>query len=125
MSAVFGMDHISLLVQDADKAATFYQNILGLAILERPDLGFPGVWLDLGEGQSLHLLQVSREHVLNDRLPEHGGRDFHFALRIKDLETFVAKLEQAGVAYTKSRSGRKALFFRDLDGNAIELTEVD
>ncbi|WP_243755456.1 VOC family protein [Thiomicrorhabdus sp. 6S3-12] len=119
------MDHISLLVQDADKAATFYQNILGLTVLERPNLGFPGFWLDFGAGQSLHLLQVSREHVLNDRLPEHGGRDFHFALRVRELESFVDKLEQAGIAYTKSRSGRKALFFRDLDGNAIELTQVD
>lgn len=125
MSAVYGMDHISLLVQDADKAVAFYQNILGLAILERPNLGFPGFWLDLGAGQSLHLLQVSREHVLNDRLPEHGGRDFHFALRVRDLACFVDKLEQQGIAYTKSRSGRKALFFRDLDGNAIELTQVE
>jgi glyoxylase I family protein len=32
-------------------------------------------------------------------------------------------LEQAGIAYTLSISGRKALFCRDRDGNALEFIE--
>jgi glyoxylase I family protein len=32
-------------------------------------------------------------------------------------------LEQAGYAYTMSLSGRKALFCRDRDGNALEFIE--
>lgn len=120
---VLGLDHLSLLVADSKKSKAFYQSVLGLEELNRPELGFPGVWLNLGVGQSLHLLQVSRAHIDNEKLPSHGGRDFHFALSVTDLAPFIERLEAHSVAFTKSKSGRQALFFRDLDGNAIELTQ--
>lgn len=53
--------------------------------------------------------------------PEHGGRDRHVALSCPDLDGLIARLEVAGIPYTRSRSGRAALFCRDPDGNAIEL----
>jgi glyoxylase I family protein len=40
------------------------------------------------------------------------------------MDVLVTALETAGVAYTLSRSGRRALFCRDPDGNAIELVEI-
>jgi len=43
-----------------------------------------------------------------------------FALRVLDLAPFIGHLEQAGVVYTQSRSGRASIFFRDPDGNALE-----
>jgi glyoxylase I family protein len=39
-------------------------------------------------------------------------------------EALKARLEAAGVSYTLSRSGRRALFVRDPDGNALELMEI-
>lgn len=45
--------------------------------------------------------------------PEHGGRDRHFCVGVASIEPLVEKLEAAGVSYTKSMSGRAALFFRD------------
>ncbi|MBN2647569.1 MAG: VOC family protein [Thiotrichales bacterium] len=125
MSKLLGIDHVSLLVKNADKSKHFYQSVLGLGLLPRPDLGFPGYWLDLGQGQTLHLLQVARDHLLLDKLPEHGGRDFHLALRVAEIAFFKRRLQDAGVFYNESQSGRKALFFRDPDGNAVELTQPD
>ncbi|BBP45889.1 glyoxalase [Thiosulfatimonas sediminis] len=124
LQTVLGVDHVSVIVTDTQAACEFYQHALGLAVLDRPNLGFPGAWLDLGAGQTLHLLEVKRAHIDAQYLPEHGGRDFHFALKVKKIEPFVTNLERMGVAYNKSRSGRQALFFRDPDGNAIELSEV-
>lgn len=123
-AAVQGVDHVSLLVSDSERASAFYQAVLNLEVLPRPDLGFPGAWLILGAGQTLHLLEVSSEHVDADKLPQHGGRDFHFALKVNDLSLFVEKLDEMQIDYNKSKSGRQALFFRDPDGNAIELTQV-
>lgn len=53
--------------------------------------------------------------------PEHGGRDRHVAFSIRDLAPLKGRLDKAGVTYTMSKSGRAALFCRDLDGNAFEV----
>lgn len=120
---ILGFDHVSLLVADTEKSAKFYQQLLGLKLLPRPDLGFAGVWLDLGAGQSIHLLELENPYAKIER-PVHGGRDFHFALRVDDLAGFKASLVKLGIEFTESKSGRSALFFRDLDQNAIELYQA-
>jgi glyoxylase I family protein len=43
------------------------------------------------------------------------------AVRVDDLEGMRQRLEAAGVPYTRSQSGRAAIFCRDPDGNAFEL----
>lgn len=122
MGNVLGLDHVSILVKDADRSVQFYCNLLGLEILPRPDLGFPGYWLGLGAGQSLHIMQLDNPNEGTLR-PEHGGRDYHFAVRVASIESLKRRFESEGVAYTQSRSGRKALFVRDPDENAFELFE--
>ncbi len=120
---VLGLDHVSVLVADTDRALAFYRDVLGLSVDgARPDLGFPGAWLDLGAGQSVHLLELPNPDAAGVR-PAHGGRDRHLALRVSNLEAFVGRLEACGLAYTRSRSGRASLFCRDPDGNAVELLE--
>lgn len=119
---VTAMDHCSLIVADTDKALEFYTGILGLSVDEkRPDLGYPGAWLQVADKQ-IHLLEVPNPDPL-DKRPAHGGRDRHLALCVSDLNAVIDKLDQAGIAYNKSRSGRAALFCRDYDANAIELIE--
>ena len=122
MASVKGLDHVSVLVADAQRSLIFYQQTLGLKTADRPDLGFPGYWLDLGQGQTLHLMQLENPYHAVTR-PRHGGRDMHFALRVDNLETFADTLRQHHIAFTQSRSGRRALFFRDPDQNVIELFE--
>jgi glyoxylase I family protein len=111
--------HVSLLIADTARALAFYRDILGLAEAPRPDLGFPGAWLDVG-GQQIHLLELPNPDPVQGR-PAHGGRDRHVALSCADLDGLIARLEAAGIPYTRSRSGRQALFCRDPDGNAVEL----
>lgn len=116
------LHHVSLIVADAARAAPFYERVLGLQRIVRPELGFPGAWYALGEGQQLHLLELPNPDPASGR-PDHGGRDRHVALLIADLEGMVARLAQAGISYTRSRSGRAAIFCRDPDGNGWELME--
>lgn len=124
MAKVIGLDHVSIIVKDAEKSLAFYQSLLNVKLLKRPELGFPGYWVDLLAGQSLHIMQLENPNAETAR-PEHGGRDFHFALRVDSIEEFKNKLKQMQVIYTMSNSGRKALFIKDLDNNALELFEMD
>ncbi len=121
-SLVRAIDHCSLIVANTGKALEFYKGILGLKVDEsRPDLGYPGAWLQVGNSQ-IHLLEVPNPDSAENR-PEHGGRDHHVALQVNDLNRLIQRLEAANIDYSKSKSGRAALFCRDFDGNAVELVE--
>lgn len=112
--------HVTFLVADLARARAFYEDLLGLAAdPSRPDLGFPGVWYALNEHQQIHLMRLPDPEAGLAR-PEHGGRDRHVALAVDDFEALTARLQAAGIVYTRSRSGRAALFCRDPDGNALE-----
>jgi glyoxylase I family protein len=97
--------------------------VLGLAEDDqRPDLGFSGFWYDVGAGQQIHLMQLPNPEAGLPR-PAHGGRDRHVALAVDDLAELMRRLDETGVGYTLSKSGRRALFCRDPDGNALEFIE--
>ena len=112
--------HSSLIVANTDAALGFYRDVLGMQVsAARPELGFPGVWLDIGE-QQIHLLELPNPDPVVGR-PAHGGRDRHVAIGVDNLDQLVQSLERAVIPYTTSKSGRRALFCRDPDGNALEL----
>ena len=117
----FTLHHVSLVVADTAVSLTFYCDVLGMQQTERPDLGFPGAWLQLG-AQQIHLLEPENPDPITGR-PEHGGRDRHIALSVPDLTPVKDVLDKNGIAYTMSKSGRKALFCRDPDGNALEILQ--
>jgi glyoxylase I family protein len=121
---ILGFHHVSLIVSDTQRSLAFYHDLLGLPIEpSRPDLGFPGAWLRLGDGQ-IHLLELPNPDPVTGR-PEHGGRDRHLAMRVSGLDALTERLQATGVGFTRSKSGRSAVFCRDPDGNALELIEVD
>jgi len=117
------LHHVSLVVADIEKALGFYCQVLGLEVDgSRPTMAFDGAWLKLG-AQQIHLLQVPNVDATAGR-PEHGGRDRHTAFAVKSLEPFIERLGGLGIPYSMSKSGRRALFCRDPDGNACELMEI-
>lgn len=115
--------HTGLVVSDLARSRAFYEDLLGLKPdPKRPEKDFPGVWYDIGPNQ-IHLMQVDNPYA-NVKRPAHGGRDIHLAMHVKNLDAVIAALDAAGVAYTKSMSGRAALFCRDPDGNALEFSQL-
>lgn len=117
----FTIHHASLIVADTAVSLTFYRDVLGMQQADRPDLGFPGAWLQLG-AQQIHLLELENPDPTTGR-PEHGGRDRHIALSVQELAPVREVLDKNGIAYTLSKSGRQALFCRDPDGNALEVLQ--
>ena len=115
--------HSSLLVEDLLRARDFYEDVLGLAPNpDRPAMAFDGVWYDLGQ-QQIHLLCLPNPEKGLVR-PAHGGRDRHVALGVDSVEELARRLAMAGIPFTRSQSGRAALFCRDPDQNALEFVET-
>ncbi len=123
MNNIQSLLHATVLVSDLQRSLAFYCDLLRLPRDEsRPDLGFPGVWLQLGE-QQLHLMELPSPDPVDGR-PEHGGRDRHLAMSVLNLDGLAAQLDHAGIGYSRSKSGRRALFCRDPDGNALEFIQA-
>ncbi|QXP92268.1 VOC family protein [Methylococcus capsulatus] len=114
------LHHVSLLVSDLEASRRFYEGVLELSPSDaRPNFDFDGIWYDLG-AQQIHLMVLPNPDQGTER-PRHGGRDRHVALAVADWEKLLARLARAGIPHTTSRSGRRAVFCRDPDGNAVEL----
>jgi glyoxylase I family protein len=123
VSEILGIHHASLVVADTGRALHFYVDLLGLEVDDgRPELGFSGAWLKVGS-QQIHLLELPNPDPVTGR-PAHAGRDRHTALLVRGLEEIARRLDQAGMSFARSASGRRALFCRDYDGNAVELIET-
>jgi catechol 2,3-dioxygenase-like lactoylglutathione lyase family enzyme len=118
MTMVGRVHHVSLNVDDAEVAGRFYEDVLGLTRIERPDFGIPGAWLDAG-GVQVHLIEVE-----GHRAPD--GQ--HFALQVDDIDAVQARLVEQGVDASEPSSfpgaGRQS-FFHDPSGNLIELNQPD
>lgn len=115
-----GITHSSFLVSHLEESLAFYCDTLGMTLdSSRPNLGYPGAWLNVGD-QQIHLLQLQNPDPVENR-PEHGGRDRHTAILVTKFDEVKELLIRAKVNITMSRSGRRALFCRDPDGNTLEI----
>lgn len=121
---ISGIHHATFLSSDLSRSRAFYEGVLGLQpASNRPQMSFDGVWYDVAQDQQIHLMLLPDPEIGLHR-PAHGGRDRHVALGVKDMTRLKARLDEASIAYTQSQSGRRALFCRDPDGNALEFIEV-
>ena len=121
---ITGIHHATFLTADLARARAFYEGVLGLSPdAARPQMSFEGIWYDVGCGAQIHLMLLPDPAAGLPR-PAHGGRDRHVALTVTDMAALVARLDYAGIVYTLSQSGRRALFCRDPDQNALEFIEV-
>ena len=60
MPEVTGVLETCLYADDLERTERFYENVLGLKSLQRPDFSFKGMWYGVGSGQ-IHLI-VSKKH---------------------------------------------------------------
>jgi catechol 2,3-dioxygenase-like lactoylglutathione lyase family enzyme len=107
------LHHASIRVADVERSRRFYEGLLGMRRAPRPDMGFPGEWYALGEGQ-LHLIQIPKQGEGID------PSDPHFAVAVADLAAAKTALEGAGVPFVELPG---AVWIRDPDGYTVELRE--
>ena len=116
---IVGMNHFTVIAQDARQTLDFYVGLLGLRPGHRPDLGFAGAWL-YGPGPQALL------HIYFDRpvpAPSAGVID-HMAFTARDLKSVKARFDERGLAYELRRQaggGPWQLFCHDPNGAKVEL----
>lgn len=117
-----GVHHVGVLCENLERSLHFYLNILGKSILcrlicmlnihrrykfkgwisglkineARPHdkLPYRGAWLWVG-AEMIHLMELPNPDPLFGR-PEHGGRDRHTCIGIKDVSKLKVILDKAG-----------------------------
>ncbi|RXZ83563.1 glyoxalase [Paenibacillaceae bacterium] len=117
-----GIHHVSVVVTDLERAKHFYDEVLGFVESpDRPAFDFPGAWYEIGTMQIHLLVHEPALTVRGTRMID--TRDGHFAVRVKDMQPVLSRLDQYGIAYRNkpdSITGWHQLFITDPDGNIIE-----
>ena len=111
------LDHCSVLITDLARARAFYVGVMGLKEIPKPKtFDFVALWFDLGDGQTLHLLQKPQPDTRSPR---------HFALRVPDAKGAREHFRRHGVeiAETGPIPHCDRFFVNDPDGNRIELIQ--
>ena len=148
---IVGTHHVSFSVTDIQKSVDFYQNVLGLNLKGTTRNNYDGLGTALfgtkwGLDQSNADLQIAVMELGGVQIEFIEYRDpktqpyhlnpsiagsAHLALRVKDIESVRAELEEKGVEFHSpinvfSQPGKpdwKWCYFRDPDGICLELVE--
>ena len=121
---VRAIDHVVLTVRDIDRTLSFYQRALGMTPVR---FGEGRHALAFGD-QKLNLHQAGREFEPKAAAPTPGAIDLCL-LTDEPLDAAIAHLRAAGVAIelgpvakTGARGPLRSIYFRDPDGNLIEVS---
>jgi catechol 2,3-dioxygenase-like lactoylglutathione lyase family enzyme len=123
-----GVLETALYVDDLDRAARFYEDVLGLAALTSDsrfrayDVGGRSVLLLFRRGATLETVRLP-----GGTIPPHDGHGpLHvaFAVSANGLVAWERRLEERGIAvegHTVWPRGGRSLYLRDPDGHLLEL----
>ncbi len=116
--AISGMNHFTVLTHDLEATRQFYIGILGLKDGYRPDLGFPGAWLYVGDRAVLHV-------IAGRPVPDPPARVLvHNAISANKITYTRATVKERGIEYVlrkQNDSGTWQLFCYDPSGARVEL----
>ena len=121
-------DHVAITVRDMERSVGFYRDLLGFDVLGQLLLNegtFKIVYLRSG-GACVELFEF-RDHDAETAVgvPDTVGGFKHVALQTDDVDAVAARLRAAGTVFTveptDAPGGVRLAFFRDPDGNLLEL----
>lgn len=119
------LNHIALPTVDPDRGARFYCDVLGFRETPRPAFSFRGSWLwRPATGIMIHLIEDAAHRADLDE--PINTRSSHLALQTADYDEACRRLKAHRVQYVERvlpNYGYRQVFFRDPDGNVIELGE--
>jgi catechol 2,3-dioxygenase-like lactoylglutathione lyase family enzyme len=118
--------HLTLATRDVPRSCEFFQSTLGWKPTDRPgNIGRDAAWLNMGQGQELHLLRV------DDFEPSLFEKEFgrHVALEfpLEDFAAMKQRLVAAGAELIEPlrETPFERFFFRDPNGYVFEIVDVD
>jgi glyoxylase I family protein len=114
-----GLNHVSFAVRDLAASREFYEGVLGLESIPRPDIGLPGVWLRAG-GTEVHLIALPEGVDAGQPPAKLSPLANHTAFAVEDYDAAVALFRERGAEVFETNRDTGQLWVRDPDGNVIE-----
>jgi catechol 2,3-dioxygenase-like lactoylglutathione lyase family enzyme len=121
---VSAIDHIVLTVRDLDATVAFYESVLGMT-LEK--FGEGRIALKFGD-QKINLHEYGNEFEPKADCPMPGSEDLCFITE-KNLDEAISHVQSQGIDIiegpirrTGARGAILSFYFRDPDGNLIEVS---
>ena len=122
-----GIDHIVLTAHDLTATIAFYQEVLGMRV---ETFGKQRKALVFGQ-QKINLHQQGQEFEPKAALPTPGSQDLCF-IATTPLAQVITHLQRCGVevlegpvARTGATGSIRSVYFRDPDGNLIEVSNYE
>jgi catechol 2,3-dioxygenase-like lactoylglutathione lyase family enzyme len=111
--------HVTIIVDDLEKACDFYENVLGLEPLNTVNLDFPAQFYKVNERQQLHVTEWE------------DARSFrgHVCFQVDEFMPLFKRVKELGIMDTgpwgRTRmlpDGSMQMFVRDPAGNLVEFS---
>ncbi len=118
---MLGLRHVALRVRNLQRSLDFYGRLLDMRIDWRPDA--ENAYLTTGsDNLALHQLADGSETGSNSLGLDHLG---FLVLRPEQVDQWAERLEAEGIELTQRpkthRDGARSIYFRDPDGNLIQI----
>jgi glyoxylase I family protein len=113
------LNHAAFRVTNVEKARDFYENVIGLKQIPRPQMGIGGAWYGVGEA-AIHIISADNPMRVSSDIDPTGP---HIAIEVEDYEAAKQAITQRGLKFQELKmDGFGALLWvHDPDGNTIEL----
>ncbi|MCF6321258.1 MAG: VOC family protein [Rhizobiaceae bacterium] len=120
--AIQAIDYTVILVRDMEAMRSFYEEILGFALIRELSPN----WIEYRVGNNI--LALSRPGLTQSDAPTPKGSaalQLAFKVSAPQVDQCAGELEQHGIKLvskpTDQDFGHRTLFFRDPDGNLLEI----
>lgn len=113
--------HTAIMVSDMERSIAWYQQVLGMRLTERHNLG--GRLIAFVEVAGAQVELVQKEEPFDSK-----GVVNHVAFEVADIRAVMARLREAGVTLEQEQpipiwEGGQILFFRGPDNERLELVQ--
>ncbi|WP_116124261.1 VOC family protein [Lewinella sp. IMCC34183] len=119
-------DHYAINVTDLDRSAEFYMHTFALDTIYNGTGNDRRVWMSLGEGMALHIIETDRADVTTTK-------GVHLCMAVNDFAGFVQHLRDENIAFetwtgekmksNKRPDGVQQVYVQDPDGYWIEVND--
>jgi len=120
------LHHFTLATRDVIASRQFFERTLGWKSISRPgNIDIEAVWLDIGDGQQLHLLHIPGFEP--SPFEAEFGRHFAFDYPINEFEALKERLVAHGAELIAPirETPFQRFFFREPNGYIFEVVDAD
>jgi catechol 2,3-dioxygenase-like lactoylglutathione lyase family enzyme len=120
--AIRAIDYTVIFVHDLTVMRSFYRDVLGLPLLRELSAG----WIEYRIGSNTLALALPSRTAADPPIPS-GSASLQLAFKVSapDVDQCARELQEKGIALleppTDQPFGHRTLFFRDPDGNLLEV----